>query len=302
MMMLPFFYFKKMKLQNSPIQTITYQDQTFLLKRDDLLHSDFSGNKARKFYYFLQNNFPQIYTVVSYGSNQSNAMYSLSVLCKLKGWRFIYYTDHIPSFLQANPSGNYKYALQNGMEIRVQSSEFRVQDLEINSNELFINEGGANKEAEYGIKILADEIQEYKEQHNIHNLKIFLPSGTGTTALFLQKHLDDEVLTCACVGDEKYLKKQFLELEPNEQYHPTIIKTKKKYHFGKLYRENFILWKDIKKSTNIEFDLLYDPIGLESFLSLPKTDTNYLYIHQGGLKGNETMTQRYLYKYPELQN
>ncbi len=302
MMMLPFFYFKKMKLQNSPIQTITYQDQTFLLKRDDLLHSDFSGNKARKFYYFLQNNFPQIYTVVSYGSNQSNAMYSLSVLCKLKGWRFIYYTDHIPSFLQANPSGNYKYALQNGMEIRVQSSEFRVQDLEINSNELFINEGGANKEAEYGIKILADEIQEYKEQHNIHNLKIFLPSGTGTTALFLQKHLDDEVLTCACVGDEKYLKKQFLELEPNEQYHPTIIKTKKKYHFGKLYRENFILWKDIKKSTDIEFDLLYDPIGLESFLSLPKTDTNYLYIHQGGLKGNETMTQRYLYKYPELQN
>ncbi len=301
-MMLPFFYFKKMKLQNSPIQTITYQDQTFLLKRDDLLHSDFSGNKARKFYYFLQNNFPQIYTVVSYGSNQSNAMYSLSVLCKLKGWRFIYYTDHIPSFLQANPSGNYKYALQNGMEIRVQSSEFRVQDLEINSNELFINEGGANKEAEYGIKILADEIQEYKEQHNIHNLKIFLPSGTGTTALFLQKHLDDEVLTCACVGDEKYLKKQFLELEPNEQYHPTIIKTKKKYHFGKLYRENFILWKDIKKSTDIEFDLLYDPIGLESFLSLPKTDTNYLYIHQGGLKGNETMTQRYLYKYPELQN
>lgn len=287
-----------MQLLNSPIQKVTYQDQTFLLKRDDLLHSDFSGNKARKFYYFLQNDFPHIDTIVSYGSNQSNAMYSLSVLCKLKGWKFIYYMDHIPTYLKHNPNGNFASALQNGMEIKLGSWEQEDKS----DNKLFINEGGALNEAQLGIKILAEEIKEYKKQNSIKNLKIFLPSGTGTTALFLQKYLEDSVLTCPCVGDTDYLTKQFLELEKEVSKHPTVIQTDKKYHFGKLYRENFILWKDIKSTTNIEFDLLYDPIGLKTFFNLKKEkNTTYLYIHQGGLKGNETMLLRYLYKFKDLK-
>lgn len=291
-----------MKLLDSPIQSITFQDQTFLLKRDDLLHSDFSGNKARKFLYYLHNDFPNIDTIISYGSNQSNAMYSLSVLAKLKGWNFIYYVDHIPSFLKESPSGNYKYALQNGMDLRILDKDLTIDKIEYDKmSTLFIKEGGANKEAEYGIKTLADEIKEYTIKNDIKILKLFLPSGTGTTALFLQKHLEEEVLTCPCVGDEEYLKKQFLELETNENLHPTIVSTKKKYHFGKLYLENYLLYKEIKQATNIEFDLLYDPIGLKTFLNLPKQkDTTYLYIHQGGIKGNETMLQRYHYKYPKL--
>lgn len=85
-------------ITNSPVQQITFQNQSFLIKRDDLLHKDFSGNKARKFYYYFINDFPNIDTVISYGSNQSNAMYSLSILAKLRGWKFLYYVDHIPSF------------------------------------------------------------------------------------------------------------------------------------------------------------------------------------------------------------
>lgn len=291
-----------MKLLNSPIQSVTYQDQTFLLKRDDLLENNFSGNKARKFLYFLHNDFPNINTIISYGSNQSNAMYSLSILAKLKGWNFIYYVDHIPSFLQENPSGNYKYALHNGMQIEVLKEHETIDQISYDSTStLFIKEGGAIKEAQYGLEILAKEIQNYKKENHIENLKIYLPSGTGTTALFLQKHLKDEVFTSPCVGDSDYLKKQFLELETDEALHPTIINTKKKYHFGKLYKENYLLWKDIKKQTTIEFDLLYDPIGLQTFLDLQKqSNTTYLYIHQGGIKGNETMIQRYNYKYPNL--
>ena len=40
---------------NTPVDKITFRNQSFLLKRDDLLHEDFSGNKARKFYYFFKN-------------------------------------------------------------------------------------------------------------------------------------------------------------------------------------------------------------------------------------------------------
>jgi len=291
-------------ITNTPIEQITFQNITFLIKRDDLLHPDFTGNKARKFYYFFKNDFPNITTIISHGSNQSNAMYSLSVLAKLKDWKYIYYTNHLPSYIKDNPQGNYKYALENGMKM-VLDDDFDSSKLEIDNSILFISEGGAIQEASFGLEILSNEIRDYAYENNIKNLKVFLPSGTGATALFVQKHLvnhcDIEVLTCPCVGDSTYLKKQFLELEADEKYHPTIIETRKKYHFGKLYKDNYILWKELKKQTNIEFDLLYDPIGMETFLNLKK-DSNftYLYIHQGGIKGNETMIPRYLYKWKDL--
>jgi len=286
-----------MNLNSSPVQKVYFRNQEFFIKRDDLIHADFSGNKARKFHFFLENDFPDIKKVIGYGSNQSNAMYSLSVLAKLKGWEFEYYVDHIPSFLKENPQGNYKYALMNGMKLKVEN--FDSSTFNIDNSTLLINEGGAIQEAQYGIKMLANEIKQWKEENKIDKLKIFLPSGTGTTALFLQKYLDDEVLTCPCVGDEKYLKKQFLELEQDKSLHPTILKTSKKFHFGKLYKENYEIWKKLKEDTKIEFDLLYDPIGWQTLLNSEFLIQNskLLYIHQGGIIGNETMLRRYERKY-----
>ena len=88
---------------SSPFQLASFFDKNFYIKRDDLLSRDFSGNKARKFYHFLTHDFPCVKRVVSSGSNQSNAMYSLSVLAKMKEWEFVYICDHIPSFLKENP-------------------------------------------------------------------------------------------------------------------------------------------------------------------------------------------------------
>lgn len=285
-------------LNSSPVQTIHFEGFDFLVKRDDLLNEDFSGNKARKFHYFLNNDFSHIKKIISYGSNQSNAMYSLSVLAKLKGWDFIYYTDHISSFLRENPNGNYKYALQNGMQIIEKPKEQIEQNFQ--NDTIFIAEGGAVEEAKAGIKILADEIKQYKLINRIKDIKVFLPSGTGTTALFLREFLADEVLTCPCVGDEEYLKKQFFDLQSDENLHPIILKPKRKYHFGKLYKNNYELWQKLKIRTNIEFDLLYDPVGWETLLlHLQNKSINLpvLYIHQGGLRGNETMLQRYKNKF-----
>jgi 1-aminocyclopropane-1-carboxylate deaminase/D-cysteine desulfhydrase-like pyridoxal-dependent ACC family enzyme len=286
-----------MVITNSSTDKITLFNRNIYIKRDDLLHKDFSGNKARKFHYFLENSFPSIDTIVSFGSNQSNAMYSLSVLAKLKNWNFKYFINHLPSFLKEHPSGNYKYALLNGMELFVDEN-FKMNKYEQKSNELFIEEGGAIKEASFGIEKLANEIKGWKEKNNIQNLKIFLPSGTGTTALFLQAFLEDEVFTTPCVGDSEYLKYQFSLLEKDESLYPKILNPKKKYHFGKLYNEHFTLWNEIENSTNIEFDLLYDPIGFDTLREhLERFDgCEILYIHQGGILGNETMKERYLRK------
>jgi len=283
-----------MNYTNSPIEQITFNHQKYFIKRDDLLHKDFSGNKARKFYYFLKNDFPNIKKIISHGSAQSNAMYSLSVLCKIKGLKFDYYVDHIATFLKENPSGNYKFALENGMNIKEEELPEHFED-----DVLFISEGGAVKEASLGIEILANEIIVWAKQNDVKNLKIFLPSGTGTTALYLQKNLPFEVITCACVGDEAYLKMQFALLEKTN--HPTIIQREKKYHFGKLYKEFFEIHNELLKQTNIEFDFLYDSLGwicLENYINnLKKVDFEILYIHQGGLLGNISMEERYKNKY-----
>jgi len=278
---------------SSPITPFVFKNNFYHVKRDDLL-TPFEGNKARKFYYFYKNDFPHIKRVISFGSNQSNAMYALSKLCKIKNWEFIYYTNHIPSFLKQNPVGNYLEALKNGMKII--ETNLNAEDLrklvlsKRNDDTLIIEEGGRIKESEVGIKILAEEVNEYAIKNN---LKVFLPSGTGTTAYFLAKHLDVDVITTPCVGDKDYLKKQFNLLGKIPQ-NLHIISPKRKYHFGKLYLNLYNLWKELKKS-GIEFDLLYDPIGWESILH--NNLKNILYNHQGGLLGNITMLQRYKRKY-----
>jgi len=281
----------------SPISTFKFRNRTFLIKRDDLIDADFSGNKARKFYYYFeylkQNS--KIKKIVSYGSNQSNAMYSLSVLAKLFNKELTYYVNHLPTYLRKNPVGNYKHTLLNGTKIIENPEmleELKLNQINFDETTLFIKEGGAVKEAEFGIKMLADELKNYE------NYSLFLPSGTGVTALYLQKHFLGKVYTCSSVGDDEYLIKQWQELETNPNFYPTIIPKHKKFHFGKLYRENYEIWLELKKA-GLEFDLLYDPIGWQVVMNnLDILGENTIYIHQGGLKGNESMLKRYERKYP----
>ncbi|XOB62788.1 1-aminocyclopropane-1-carboxylate deaminase/D-cysteine desulfhydrase [Campylobacterota bacterium DY0563] len=284
---------------NSPIEKIIFNKKEIFVKRDDLLDKEFSGNKARKFYYFLENNIENIKKIVSYGSAQANSLYSLSVLAKIKKVKLDFYVNHISSYLKENPEGNYKFAIENGANIIEKDCEDIHKYIEsiLDEKTLFIEEGGRVKEAEYGIKILAKEINDWAIENSIKNLKIVLPSGTGTTALFLQKNLKFEVLTVACVGGNDYLKKQFLHLEKDEKYHPSIIDMGKKYHFGKLYKEFYEKWEKVKNDSKIEFDLLYDPLGFLSLEKVYNEEFTYLYIHQGGLLGNETMLKRYKRKY-----
>jgi len=283
---------------SSPIEDYVFEGHSFYLKRDDLLHSDFSGNKARKFHYFLQNEFPHITKLISYGSAQSNAMYSLSVLSKMRGWKFEYFVEHMAEYLRENPHGNYAGALANGMKLIIGSIESANNE----DNVLTIEEGGRQKESEYGIKVLAHEIVEWQIKNSVDELNVFLPSGTGTTALYLQKHLSNSsVYTCPCVGDEHYLKKQFIELEENLNYHPTILTLDKKHHFGKLYPDNYKIWLKLQQQIGVEFDLLYDPLGWRVLLAHSELFSKpLLYIHQGGVLGNESMLPRYERKYKDI--
>jgi len=298
-------------LNNSPVQTLQFNGFKLFIKRDDLLNPHFSGNKARKFGYFLDNQFPGINKIVGYGSVQANSLYSLAALANIKGWQLDFYVQRLANWVKEKPIGNYAGALKLGANIiEVDNLESNLESymleksLTLPEDNLFVPEGGRCQLAKHGIKKLADELLEYIEVEKLANPVIMLPSGTGATALFLQAFLPCKVLTCACVGGESYLETQFEELQADSSRWPTIIKTDKKYHFGKLYPEFYQIWLKLLKQTNIEFDLLYDPLGwltLTNYLEKQQEKQDIIYIHQGGLIGNESMLPRYKRKYENKQ-
>lgn len=382
------------------------------------MDGEFNGNKARKLEYFLHAGLGSIKRVVSYGSSQSNAMYSLSVFAKMRGLEFHYVVSNLNSNLAANPIGNFKFALENGMKIYIdkdrraqakalayelaglKESEIYGDDAvnltdafdrnglnlkdtggpnlsnfderlgftdtnlsaknvpnsqaEIapnlqnlgrenlnkfdgsvklaganfgefvshkNSNlkksadqassnlhavhdcfigdSLFINEGVWQPQAEAGFISQARQIERWAEAEG-KTVDIFLPSGTGTSAAFLAKHVKFDVYTCPCVGDVDYLKSEIEALTPNSKAH--ILQPPKKYHFGDLKPELYQIWREVCEQTGIEFELIYDPVGfLTMMANLGAFKNEILYIHQGGALGNISQKLRYERKFKETR-
>jgi len=344
------------------------------------MDGEFNGNKARKLEYFLHAGLGGIKRVVSYGSSQSNAMYSLSVFAKIKGLEFHYVVSNLNSNLAANPIGNFKFALENGMKIYVdkdrrararalayelaglkegeicggktvkltdnrsesgsnlknagelnfskfdeqteiagvksskcisyKSSNFKKSANPSSSNlpatqdcfigdSLFINEGVWQPQAEVGFISQARQIERWAEAEG-KTLDIFLPSGTGTSAAFLAKHVKFDVYTCPCVGDADYLKSEIEALTPNSK--ARILQPPKKYHFGDLKPELYQIWRDVCEQTGIEFELIYDPVGFLTIMAnLGAFKNEILYIHQGGALGNISQKLRYERKFKETR-
>jgi 1-aminocyclopropane-1-carboxylate deaminase/D-cysteine desulfhydrase-like pyridoxal-dependent ACC family enzyme len=73
-----------------------------------------------------------------------------------------------------------------------------------------------------------------------------------------------------------------------------ILEPKKKYHFAKPYEEFYKIYEKLQ-GTGIEFDLLYAPSMWLSLLE--QTEEKILYIHSGGVSGNESMKERYFKKF-----
>ncbi|MFW6307198.1 MAG: 1-aminocyclopropane-1-carboxylate deaminase [Campylobacterales bacterium] len=285
-----------MKLENSEVSKLNFFDREIYLKRDDLLVG-LEGNKARKFY-SLATNFPaNIKKIISYGGVQSNAMLSLSKLAKLKKVELIYYVKAIPSFLEQNPHGNYYHALKNGMKLHTLGYDDFYQKVEsiqssLKENELFIPQGGAYEDAKMGIEKLGLEISSFISEANLKNPVIWLSSGTGTTAFFLSSMRLFDVYTTPSVGDALYLEKQMDRL--GSGFSPNIIETEDKILFGNPHPKLYQIYKECLDA-GVEFDLLYDS---KTLLALKEkleyfVGRDIVFIHSGGVYGNESMLPRY---------
>ena len=286
-----------------PFQKISFDNKQFIVMRDDLSHPIFSGNKARKLAYIL--NSPEKYShiekIVSFGGNQSNFMLALSQLAKIMDWEFEYWVKPLPKFLKSNPNGNFQLAIDNGMRI-IESTDIphniptqltSSTSTALIGNTLFLDQGGRSQDAEVGIAECAFEIKKYCQINSIDDYSVVVASGTGTTALYLEKHLPNKIYTIACVGDADYLKEQMNSVDSNLNK-PKILAKDFESNFGQLDMLNYDIFKKLLSETNIEFDLLYDPITwrvlLANYDALPKP---IIYIHCGGTSGNISMINRY---------
>jgi len=276
---------------NSPISKIILEGREFLVKRDDLIDPHLAGNKYRKLYTLLNTQKEGLSKVISYGGTQSNAMLAIAAMCKKKDWEFIYYTKTLSSQQIKQNEGNFFHSIELGMKhIEIEEEFYKefIALLRLNLEEktFIIDQGGAVEEARIGLEVLAQEIREAK----LDVQSLATPSGTGTTALFLALALPEyKVYTTPCVGDVKYLKEQMQALHEIPD-NLVILTPERKYHFAKPYPEFLNIYKNLLES-GIEFDLLYAP-GMWKVL-LEQTQEEILYIHSGGVTGNESMLKRY---------
>jgi len=234
----------------------------------------------------------------------------LAVVCKTKQWNFCYYIKQVRDRdIITHPAGNLKVALEYDAKIvEVDGKEnwentlnmFKHLDPQQNKPNIYIAQGAHQQEAEEGLKELATEILHFywKRDNGGKEMNVFLPSGTGTTAVFLSKHLHPhnvKVTTCPVVESKNYLISQMKDLVGDTFPLPTIIDTPKKYTFGQLYQDFINVHQELQRDTNVIFDLMYDPKGwmaLDQHRRNIKMD-NVMYIHCGGLLGNITMQTRY---------
>lgn len=279
---------------NSPVTELFVEGRRFLVKRDELIDPYLAGNKYRKLYTLLQTPPQDIDTVISYGGTQSNAMLAIAAMCKSKCWKFIYYTKPLSQNQKIENTGNFYMSKELGMlHVELEHDIYKeyIASLRLNFDPrtFIIDQGGAVAEAQEGLEVLAREIRE----SGVAARSLATPSGTGTTALFLSLALPEyRVYTTPCVGDVSYLREQMGALYEIPQ-NLIILEPQKKYPFAKPQKEFLEIWRKLKDA-GVEFDLIYAP-GLWREL-LRQTDEEVLYIHSGGVSGNESMLRRYAQK------
>ena len=124
-------------------------------------------------------------------------------------------------------TGNYARALALGAElVPLKPDDYRrcvadekwrsdlLKDVAGVSQVAWVPQGAASKDAEPGVAMLAAELVEDLKEYP--NARVVVPAGTGTTALFLARHLRDadvEVCAAPCATSASELKRQMTLLD-----------------------------------------------------------------------------------------
>lgn len=290
-------------LQKITFSEITQKDISLYIKREDLIHTDVSGNKYRKLKYnLIQASEEKKSTLLTFGGAYSNHIAAVASVGKLNNFKTIGIIRgdelgiDLEKTLKNNPT--LRFAHECGMRFKFisrsdyrekSSKEFSVCLKKEFGNFYLIPEGGTNDLAIKGCEeILNKETEKFDY--------ICVAVGTGGTISGLinsaknhQKIIGFQALKGGFLEEEikKYAKE-------NECW--SLIS---KYHFGgyaKTNNELIAFINQLKEETKIPLDPIYTGKMMYGIVDLIqdgffKKGTKILMIHTGGLQGIEGMNE-----------
>ncbi len=280
--------------QKIPIQEIPIDKKVKLfIKREDLIHPDISGNKYWKLFFNINNYLtqnPEKPYIITFGGAFSNHIAAVSAVGNLTGIPTLGMIrgEELKDKWRENPT--LVFARKNGMNLQfVSREEYRHKEklTEFLKAEfpdaLVVPEGGTNKEAVKGIKMmLNDETKDFDY--------LCTAVGTGGTISGISKF---------CEENQKVMGFQAVMDSSLEE---TIAKLTSKRNFslinssfggyGKINDENIRFINDFKRDYGIPLEPIYTGKMMQKVFEMIEEgyfpeNSKILCFHTGGLQGIE---------------
>jgi len=291
-------------LANSPLQRLQspFLEQANVLlyvKRDDLIHPQFGGNKWRKLKYnLIHARENQSNTLLTFGGAWSNHIYATAAAGKHFGFKtigIIRGEKHTP--LNATLSFAEKCGMQlhyvSRIEYRKKHERHYLEKLKQKFGNVYIlPEGGSNSLAVKGCEEIVNEIRnEISSPFDV----ICCASGTGATLAGLISAIKPEQ---KAIGFSALKGGDFLtddvKIFLNRKNPGTNWRIETRFHFGGYARINDELiqfMKDFQSQYEIPLDAVYTGkmfYGLFKLITSGEFDrgTSIVAVHSGGLQGN----------------
>jgi len=292
-------------LANSPLQQLhsTFLEQAEIqlyVKRDDLIHPQFGGNKWRKQKYNLihasQQNFD---TLLTFGGAWSNHIYATAAAARHFGFNsigIIRGEKHTPlnATLSFAESCDMQLHYVSRAEYRKKHEAAFQQKLKQQFGEVYIlPEGGSNALALKGCEEIVQEINdEIKQPFDV----ICCASGTGATLAGLVKALKPEQ---SAIGFSALKGGAFLNDEVKkflgDKHQSKNWRIETDFHFGgyaKINDDLIHFMRDFEAQYGFALDAVYTGKMFYGLFDLIKNKhfkagSSIVTVHSGGLQGNK---------------
>lgn len=272
-----------------------------LVKRDDLIHPDVSGNKWRKLKYnMLSVQQQKLDGIITFGGAYSNHLLATAAACNLEGMKSVgivrgeELNEHSNSTLQRCSELGMRLVFVSREEYNLRNDELYQKELhEDFQNYLLVPEGGANYLGIIGCQEIWSEI---KEEFDF----LFVAQGTTTTSVGLAMACPAKTkifVVPALKGFDsaaemtQLAKSAFIDHETILDLTATI-ESLDEYHFGgygKHTPELLEFMDSFAKETGLLLDQVYTGKVMFAIQSEIKkrawTNKKILFLHTGGLQG-----------------
>ncbi len=282
----------------SPIQELDWSVAKtagcrLFIKREDLIHPNFGGNKWRKLKYNLEEYKRGSHShLITFGGPFSNHIAAVASICRAHNIPSVgiirgeYKDPDNPTLQKAAEEGMQLSHISKVAYSEKEHSETFRQLLTAYERPYIVPEGGSNSFAKQGVMELMSEVYTEDMQYDY----VIISAGTGMTATgIIEASRNDNILVINALRNESL--EETIKNELSAPKHNWSIKSE--YTFGGFARVTRELI-DFINAFNESHQILLDPIynGKAMFALGDLLKSNYfragskiLYIHTGGLQG-----------------